>query len=74
MLKHALTSCIQYTISDDICYPFYFSACRLKYNGLIGGVVAFRKVHFEQVNGFTNKFFGWGGEDDDMWQRQVYPP
>ncbi|KAI0233041.1 Beta-1,4-galactosyltransferase 2 [Lamellibrachia satsuma] len=42
---------------------------RLAYYGLIGGASAFRKEHFQQVNGFTNKFYGWGGEDDDMWQR-----
>ena len=45
------------------------SVHRLAYTGLIGGATAFRTKHFEQVNGFTNKFFGWGGEDDDMWQR-----
>ena len=25
-----------------------------------------RKEHFEKVNGFSNMFWGWGGEDDDM--------
>ncbi|KAI0233038.1 Beta-1,4-galactosyltransferase 2 [Lamellibrachia satsuma] len=42
---------------------------KLVYDGLIGGALAFRTTHFVQVNGFGNKFFGWGGEDDDMWQR-----
>lgn len=45
--------------------------CRLVYDGLIGGALAFRTTHFVQVNGFGNKFFGWGGEDDDMWQRYL---
>ena len=24
---------------------------------------------FEQVNGYSNQFWGWGGEDDDMGHR-----
>ena len=27
------------------------------------------RQHFEQVNGFSNMFWGWGGEDDDMYNR-----
>jgi N-terminal domain of galactosyltransferase len=42
---------------------------RLPYTKLFGGVEAFKTEHFEQVNGFSNLFFGWGGEDDDLYQR-----
>lgn len=28
-----------------------------------------QRVHFEKVNGFSNKFYGWGAEDDDMYNR-----
>jgi GT2 family glycosyltransferase len=28
-----------------------------------------RREQFEKVNGFSNSFWGWGGEDDDMANR-----
>lgn len=27
------------------------------------------KEHFFLVNGFSNSFWGWGGEDDDLYRR-----
>lgn len=36
------------------------------YQYLVGGVLAFRPRHFRLVNGYSNEFWGWGGEDDDM--------
>lgn len=41
----------------------------LPYEGLIGGATGFTAAQFEKVNGFTNEFYGWGGEDDDMEKR-----
>jgi len=43
--------------------------CRVPYDGIFGGVTAFKRQHFELVNGFSNQFYGWGGEDDDMYNR-----
>ena len=43
--------------------------CRLMYNTIFGGVGAFSREHFELVNGFSNEFWGWGGEDDDLYTR-----
>ena len=43
--------------------------CRLPYESLFGGVSAMRVDHFNKVNGFSNLFWGWGGEDDDMSNR-----
>lgn len=42
---------------------------RLPYNAIFGGVSALTKEQFKKVNGFPNRYFGWGGEDDDMWNR-----
>lgn len=44
---------------------------KLPYPTLFGGVTAIKREHFEKVNGHSNKFFGWGGEDDDMFRRLV---
>ncbi|KAK5641726.1 hypothetical protein RI129_010273 [Pyrocoelia pectoralis] len=45
---------------------------RLPYKGIFGGVSAISKEHFELLNGFSNSFWGWGGEDDDMSNRIRY--
>lgn len=42
---------------------------RLPYTDLFGGVSAMSRDHFRLVNGFSNVFWGWGGEDDDMANR-----
>jgi len=42
---------------------------RLPYEGIFGGVGAFKREDFEKINGFSNLFWGWGGEDDDLYAR-----
>ncbi|XP_017866176.1 PREDICTED: beta-1,4-N-acetylgalactosaminyltransferase bre-4 [Drosophila arizonae] len=42
---------------------------KLPYRSIFGGVSAMTRQHFLAVNGFSNSFFGWGGEDDDMSNR-----
>ena len=44
---------------------------RLPYRGIIGGVAAMRREQFYNINGYSNKYFGWGGEDDDLYGRWV---
>ncbi len=39
---------------------------RLPYDAIFGGVTGFNKEHYERINGFSNLYFGWGGEDDDL--------
>ncbi|XP_014250266.1 beta-1,4-galactosyltransferase 4-like isoform X2 [Cimex lectularius] len=42
---------------------------KLPYRILVGGVFAIRTEHFLRVNGYSNLYWGWGGEDDDMGYR-----
>ena len=42
---------------------------RLPYDDIFGGVSAMTVSQFKAVNGFSNLFWGWGGEDDDMANR-----
>lgn len=42
---------------------------RLPYKAIFGGVSAMSTGHYKQLNGFSNKYWGWGGEDDDMSNR-----
>ncbi|XP_061645771.1 beta-1,4-galactosyltransferase 3-like isoform X2 [Phyllopteryx taeniolatus] len=44
-------------------------AYRLPYLQLFGGAVALTPDQFRKANGFSNKFWGWGGEDDDFGNR-----
>ena len=37
--------------------------------GYFGGVVAFTRDQFWEVNGFALNYYNWGKEDDDLFQR-----
>ncbi|VDD75755.1 unnamed protein product [Mesocestoides corti] len=39
------------------------------YPGFLGGVTMFSREQLERMNGASNSFEGWGGEDDDMSMR-----
>ncbi|XP_076842819.1 beta-1,4-galactosyltransferase 1 [Brachyhypopomus gauderio] len=42
---------------------------RLPYNQYFGGVSSMSKNQFLKINGFPNNYWGWGGEDDDIYNR-----
>ncbi|XP_024254419.1 beta-1,4-galactosyltransferase 1 isoform X2 [Oncorhynchus tshawytscha] len=42
---------------------------KLPYNQYFGGVSALSKEQFLEINGFPNNYWGWGGEDDDIFNR-----
>lgn len=41
----------------------------LMYEGLFGGAVSIQTETFKNINGLSNAFEGWGGEDDDFYER-----
>lgn len=44
----------------------------LPYVQFFGGVSALSKQQFLTINGFPNNYWGWGGEDDDIFNRIVF--
>ncbi|XP_065218193.1 beta-1,4-galactosyltransferase 1-like [Planococcus citri] len=56
-------------------YPRHMSSSidkfryQVPYDRNFGGVTAILSEQYRQVNGFANSFYGWGGEDDDFFNR-----
>lgn len=42
---------------------------RLPYNQYFGGVSSMSREQYVKINGFPNNYWGWGGEDDDIFNR-----
>ncbi|XP_051513614.1 beta-1,4-galactosyltransferase 1-like [Myxocyprinus asiaticus] len=42
---------------------------RLPYTQFFGGVSSLSKEQYLKINGFPNNYWGWGGEDDDIFNR-----
>jgi len=46
-------------------------ASRLYNRFLTGGVLSARPGHYRAANGYSNRYFGWGAEDDD-WSMRLF--
>lgn len=68
--------------NDHILYgcvrsPMHLSRAINKFNyklpnkNSLGGVAAWKTKEFEQINGWSNQFVNWGGEDDDLSYRTI---
>lgn len=61
-----------YYLYQDIKFPIHLG-WRWKrvynFNSYLGGVISFPKKTFEIINGYPNNFWGWGGEDDSLYNR-----
>ncbi|XP_056154711.1 beta-1,4-galactosyltransferase 1 isoform X2 [Lampris incognitus] len=44
---------------------------KLPYHQYFGGVSSLSKEQYLKINGFPNNYWGWGGEDDDIYNRVV---
>ncbi|KAJ8922093.1 hypothetical protein NQ315_004025 [Exocentrus adspersus] len=43
----------------------------LPYLTLFGGAVSILSQQFQEINGMSNKFYGWGAEDDNFYRRVI---
>ncbi|VDN31839.1 unnamed protein product [Gongylonema pulchrum] len=43
---------------------------KLPYGSIFGGISAMTVEQFVKINGFSNDYWGWGGEDDDLSTRR----
>jgi len=65
-------------LSDVYCsyskYPTHIANLwteKYRFSEFLGGIVSFNKKDFLKLNGFPNDFWGWGGEDDAIYNRIV---
>lgn len=53
-------------------YPIHIAwqwKTKYSFNEYFGGIVSFDTKTLEEINGYPNTFWGWGGEDDALYNR-----
>lgn len=56
---------------SNAVYSLSFGKKIKYYNFLTGGILSMRPGHFIDSNGFSNRYYGWGAEDDDLTVRMI---
>lgn len=51
--------------------PIHLATDDLPFESYFGGITLFPSDQFELINGFSNKYWGWGYEDDDLLYRCI---
>lgn len=64
-LSYAYPDSGPYHLTSPEYHPQY------NYDKYFGGILLIKKEHFQLVNGFSNRYFGWGLEDDEFYTRVV---
>jgi hypothetical protein len=72
----------EYYIKTPTKEPVHIAAVWDRYNQnpkYFGGIVSFNSSMFNTINGYPNNFWGWGGEDDELYKRtkkffNIYKP
>lgn len=53
--------------------PFHIAAPEIHpkyhYKTFVGGILLVKREHFEMMNGMSNRYWGWGLEDDEFYVR-----
>lgn len=62
-LSYSYPSNGPYHVSSPKYHPQY------NYSKYFGGILLISNAHFERVNGMSNRYFGWGLEDDEFYTR-----
>ncbi|EZA54390.1 hypothetical protein DMN91_002001 [Ooceraea biroi] len=62
-LSYSYPSAGPHHVSSPDLHPRYH------YFTFIGGILLIKREHFIQVNGMSNKYWGWGLEDDEFYVR-----
>jgi hypothetical protein len=59
---------VDYSYSD---VPMHLATDNIPFESYFGGITLFPSELFEKINGFSNLYWGWGFEDDDLRYRCV---